>query len=282
MRYRLRAVGLAIGQLSYCCGVAAATAASGAVPNARTTRETISGDAVINGGYSGGGGGVSGCDYIPAASTLAEHPSGERTLIGGVQYRYYSELCNGEFTRAVWIRDYDPAEVLLEASDRVERQLPEPTPLMIWPDPDYDWAYAQVPIDYRADPSEWQRFEATATATTPVETVSVTIRAEPAQLVFASGDRNGTIAGAACGGDGPLAGYNPDVPGECSYTYINASSTASNARSFPASIAISWDINYWSTTDPGFSGTLAPIIRETLFPMEVAEVKILSVNNPAG
>ncbi len=200
---------------------------------------------------------------------------GERLEANGVVYRYYSEICHGDFTRAVWIRDYSPADVRARAFDQVDRQLPAPTPLMIWPDPDFDWAYAQVPIDFRADPSEWQPFEVTATARTPVETVSVTVRAEPAELVFASGDHNGIESGASCSGEGPLAGYDPYAPGECHYTYVNASSTARNGRAFPATLAISWDIRYWSTTDPAFAGVLPPITRETVFPMEVAEVKIL-------
>ncbi|MDH3300414.1 MAG: hypothetical protein OES24_07900 [Acidimicrobiia bacterium] len=219
---------------------------------------------------------------MPASSTLAESPLGEQTVIGGFEYRYYSEICGGSFVRTVWIRQYDPADVLLEAFDRVERKLPAPTPLMIWPDPDFDWAYAQVPIDFRAEPGDWQAFEATATASTPVQTVSVTVRAEPAELVFVSGDPQGVSPGASCSGDGPVAGYDPLVPGACHYTYVNASSTAQNGKSFPATIGISWDIDYWSTTDPSYSGSLPAITRETVFPMEVAEVKILGVNRPAG
>ncbi len=258
-----------------------ATAAS-AGPGARGDNNSIAGTALIEGGYSKGGRGSSGCDYVPASSSLAESPAGERTVIGGFEYSYYSEFCGGSFVRTVWIRRYDPSIVLLEAFDRVERSLPAPTPVMIWPDPDYDWAYAQVPIDFRAEPGEWQAFEATATASTPVETVSVTVRAEPAELVFVSGDRRGTSPGASCSGDGPVAGYDPELPGACHYTYINASSTAPNGNEFPASVAISWNVRYWSSTDPSFSGRLPAITRETVFPMEVAEVKILSVARPAG
>ena len=246
-----------------------------AKPEAKSKGDSISGSAVIDGSYGGGGGGTSGCDYVPTASTLAESPVGERRDIGGVEYGYYSEICDGTFVRTVWIRHYDRGDVLLEAAARAERKLPQPTPLMIWPDPDFDWAYAQVPIDFRAEPADWQAFEATATATTPVETISVTVRAEPATLVFTSGDQQGISPGASCSGDGPTAGYDPLVPGVCHYTYVNASSTAHNGKAFPASVAISWNVNYWSTTDPSFNGTLPAITRETVFPMEVAEVKIL-------
>lgn len=262
--------------------VLAIASAASAGPGAQSDDNTIGATAVIEGGYSGGGGGTSGCDYVPASSSLAESPLGELGLIGGIEYRYFSEICGGQFVRAIWIRDYDPADVLLEAADRVERRLPAPTPLLIWPDPDFDWAYAQVPIDFRADPSEWQTFEATATATTPVETVSVTVRAQPAELVFTSGDGAATTPTASCAGEGPTAGYDPWAPGACSYTYVNASSTARNGKAFPASVGISWDVDYWSTTDPSFAGSLPSITRETVFPMEVAEVKILGVNRPAG
>ena len=110
----------------------------------------------------------------------------------------------------------------------------------------------------------------------------MTVRAEPSELVFLSGDRQGVSPSASCSGEGPVAEYDPLVPGVCHYTYVNASSTARNGRSFPASVGISWDINYWSTTDPSYSGSLPPITRETVFPMEVAEVKILGVNRSAG
>ena len=112
------------------------------------------------------------------------------------------------------------------------------------------------------------------------ETVSVTIRAEPRELVYTAGDPRATTPSAACSGEGPLAGYDPYAPGACSYTYVNASSTAHNGASFPASLAITWDIEYWSTTHPGFAGTLPAITRETTFPMEVAEVKILGTSHP--
>jgi len=259
--------------------LAVSTSIASAAPRTKKTDDSIGGTATIEGSYGSGGGGANGCDYVPAASTLAEAPVGEKIEANGAVYRYYSEICHGAFSRAVWIRDYDPADVRARAFAEAERKLPAPTPLMVWPDPDYDWAYAQVPIDFRADPSEWQPFEATATATTPVETVSVTVRADPAELVFTSGDRNGLATDARCSGEGPLAAYDPDVPGECHYTYVNASSTARNGRAFPASLAISWEISYWSTTDPAFSGALPAIMRETVFPVEVAEVKILSVPN---
>lgn len=197
-------------------------------------------------------------------------------IIDGVEHRLYTEYCDGVFMNLVWIPAYTPSNVLVLARQQVERMLPEPTPVMVWPDPDFDWAYAQVPIDFRADPVQWQVFEDTATVSTPVETVSVTIRAEPAELALTAGDPNGRQREATCDGDDPLAGYDPHVPGACSYTDINASSTARNGQFFVPSLGISWNIQYWSTTHPWFSGSLPAITREAQFPVEVAEVKILS------
>ena len=227
----------------------------------------------------GPGNSSSNCSYQPAALTIAS-PQGEESVIGGVLHRLYSQFCGGELQATLWIPEFTPADVLALARDQLERTLPEPAPVMVWPDPDFDWAYAQVPIDYRADPSDWSVFEDTATASTPIQTMSVTVRAQPASLRFLSGDPAGT-AGAACGGNDPVAVYLPAAPGACSYTYTNASSTAANGRSFNAAMEISWDIDYWSTTDPGFSGTLPAVTRQTIFPIEVAEVKTLGVAAPS-
>ena len=91
------------------CGSLASVVSAG--PRIRDADNAIGGSATIEGSYGGGGGGVSGCEYVPASSTLAEAPMGERLEANGVVYRYYSEICHGDFTRAVWIRDYSPADV---------------------------------------------------------------------------------------------------------------------------------------------------------------------------
>ena len=248
-----------------------------AVPDATSTDDGYSGTVQI---WSPGGPGnsSSNCTYQPAALTIAS-PQGEESRFGGVLHRLYSQFCNGELQNTFWIPDLTPADVLAIARDQLERKLPEPEPVMVWPDPDFDWAYAQVPIDYRVDAADWSTFEDTATASTPLATVSVTVRAQPVSLQFISGDPAGT-AGAACGGSDPVAAYQPAAPGVCSYTYTNASSTATNGRSFTAAMAITWDIDYWSTTDPGFAGTLPTVTRQTVFPLEVAEVKTLGVASP--
>lgn len=230
-----------------------------------------SGTAGTGGSSGSGGGGGSGprCTYA-ATSDGSWH----ETEMGGVVHRLFAETCDGSVRGDVWLPIYTPADVLVMARQQIERTLPEPSPLMVWPDPDYDWAYAQVPIDFRADASQWRVFQDTVTASNPLQTVSVTIRAEPAELTLHAGDPRG-VESASCGGQAPLAPYVPEIPGICSYTYVNASSTARNGRSFVATMAMSWDITYWSTTDPGFSGSLPSVTRETVFPMEVAEVKIL-------
>lgn len=224
------------------------------------------------GGSAGSGGGEGGgprCTY-----SATSDGSWHETEMGGVVHRLFAETCDGAVRGNIWLPIYTPADVLVMARQQIERMLPEPSPLMVWPDPDYDWAYAQVPIDFRADASQWRAFQDTATASNPLQTVSVTIRAEPAELTLHSGDPRG-VESSSCGGPAPLAPYVPEVPGVCSYTYVNASSTARNGRSFVATMAMSWNITYWSTTDPGFSGSLPSVTRETVFPMEVAEVKIL-------
>ncbi len=228
-----------------------------------------------DGGGAGGGGGD--CRFVAEDHAAL---TGSVRVIEGVEHRLYTKYCSGSFVDTVWIAAYTPTDVLVMARQQIERTLPKPSPVMVWPDPDFDWAYTQVPIDFRAEPGEWRVFEDTATASNPVETVSVTIRAEPVELTLVSGDPNGRQWEASCGGDGPLAAYVVTVPGQCSYTYINASSAAPNGEFYSSVMQLSWNIQYWSTTHPWFSGTLPTITRETVFPMEVAEVKILGVPNP--
>ena len=271
---KLASVGLVVSSVL----IVGSNAAS-AGPGANSTEDGYTASSsVVWTGSEGGGSSSSNCTFQPAALTIAS-PAGEEALIGGQMHWLYARFCDGSLSGTFWIPRFTPADVLALARDEVERKLPDPTPLMIWPDPDFDWAYAQVPIDYRAEPGEWSVFEDTATAVTPVQTVSVTVRAEPAELLFVSGDPGGD-PGAVCAGAEPLATYLPASPGACSYTYINASSTAGNGRSFSAALSISWDIEYWSTTDPGFAGTLPSVARQTDFPVEVAEVKTLGVAAP--
>ena len=249
-----------------------------AAPEIFREDEGYTGNVWVAGSDGSQGSSSSGCTYQLAATTIAG-VSDVAIPIGGVDHKLYAQHCDGAFVQIMWIPLLTPADVLAIARDQLERKLPKPEPVMVWPDPDFDWAYAQVPIDYRVDAADCSTFEDTATASTPMATVSVTVRAQPASLQFISGDPAGT-AGAACGGSDPVAAYLPAAPGVCSYTYTNASSTATNGRSFTAAMEISWDIDYWSTTDPGFAGTLPTVTRQTVFPVEVAEVKTLGIASP--
>ncbi len=281
MRLSFQRVVGAVTSVVLLVGLISTPSSSANPPSVGADSTSTSADVEVPSSGHPGGRGSDGCDYVPAALTVAS-TNGEQSVFNGVGHYLFSRFCNGELQGTVWLGMHTPGDVLAMARDSFVRVLPEPTPQMIWPDPDFDWAYAQVPIDFRADPGDWRTFEDTASAANPLQTVSVTIRAEPRELVYTAGDpaATATAASAACSGEEPLAAYDPYLPGACSYTYVNASSTARNGRAFPASLAITWDIEYWSTTHPGFAGSLPPITRETVFPIEVAEVKVLGTNHP--
>ncbi len=101
-----------------------------------------------------GGGSTRRCRYVPAATTIAGG-AGKEVLIGGVPHVLYSRHCDGEHLGMVWLANVTPDDVLRYAHQEVRRKVPNPEPVLIWPDPDYDWAYTQVPLDFRASRSSY-------------------------------------------------------------------------------------------------------------------------------
>jgi hypothetical protein len=105
-----------------------------------------------------------------------------------------------------------------------------------------------------------------------------TVTATPLRLRFDPGDV-GTCANCAppnppvvCDGAGPTAAYVPDVPGACSYTYVNASSTSSlDGRNFLTLLSIEWVVSWTSSTGAG--GSLGGETTSTTALLGVAEVK---------
>ena len=93
----------------------------------------------------------------------------------------------------------------------------------------------------------------------------------PESLTFDPGDPAGP-GPVACGGDGPVAPYVAEVPGACSYTYVNASSTSPfDGYHFQTSMEIAWSISWTSSTGAG--GALAPYTTSASALLAVAEVK---------
>ncbi len=155
-----------------------------------------------------------------------------------------------------------------------EDRLPAPVPVFLPWDEELGWTYVQVPIDFRTTPETWEPVVLTAYVPGPPGTVPwVTLTVEPDRLLFASGDPTDPGLVASCVGPAAVAPYDPEVPGACSYTYRNASTTVPSGV-FTAELGISWTATYESSNGPG-TLDLAPTITPT--PIQIAEIKALVI-----
>lgn len=222
----------------------------------------------------GGGGDSDPCDYV----AVPEDPEGDDTtqgtkIINGVKhYLFYQDCLDGLPIGAVWVPQLTPRDLLPDIEAFLEDRLHYPTASFEPVDSEFGWVYVQVPIDYRVAAGEWEPVEAYAEVTNPLGTVWVRATATPIRLLFEPGDPASN--GASCAGAGPVAPYDPAVPGECSFTFHNASSTADNGETFAGSIAIVWEAT-WVSSDPTQFGTLNVGPTQTDLDIAVAEAKAL-------
>jgi hypothetical protein len=164
-----------------------------------------------------------------------------------------------------------PQDLLPGAIASATSQVPLPAPVFMMHNKTKNWALVQVPLDFRVTPGSW----APVVARAEVRGVWAEVTAKPRELSFESGDPKGPIPGTICRGNSAIEPYNPDVPGDCAFTYRNASSTAPGDHyHFITTFTTIWDVTWTSSTGAG--GTLAPIIRTTTEPLAVAEMKALT------
>jgi hypothetical protein len=164
-----------------------------------------------------------------------------------------------------------PQDLLPGVTDTVTKQIPLPAPVFMMHNKKKNWALVQVPLDFRVTPGSWAPVVARAEA----GAVWTEVTAKPRELEFNAGDPKGPIPGTICRGNSAIEPYNPDVPGDCAFTYRNASSTAPGDHyHFITTFKIVWDVTWTSSTGAG--GTLAPITRTTTEPLAVAEMKALT------
>jgi hypothetical protein len=136
-------------------------------------------------------------------------------------------------------------------------------------DREFGWAYVHTPLDFRAGEDSWRPVSVTA----QLGPFWATVTARPLRLTFEPGDPAGPGA-VSCDGDDPTAPYLPAVPGACSYTYRNASSTSRfDGYHFKTTLSISWDISWTSSTGNG--GPLESFSTTATSLLAVAEVKAL-------
>ena len=147
------------------------------------------------------------------------------------------------------------------------RVLPKPVPKFEMLDAEFGWAYVRVPLDFRAAENSWRPVSVSATA----GPLSVTVTGRPTLLSFSSGDQKRPES-VSCTGLAPVAAYMAAVPGECSYTYMNASSTSLfDHYHFQTSLSTTWEISW--TSSSGAGGGLPSFTTSSSVLLAVAEVK---------
>ena len=149
-------------------------------------------------------------------------PSGpERRTVS--TYHMWERRCPDDpYPRLFEIAETDPVDLLPGLIDRLRsRELPIPEPVFAALDPTHGWAYVTVPVDFRAGGDSWRTVSVTARLRADLGDGH---RAVPSNCSFDPGDPAG--GGASCDGEAPVAGYVASTPGECSYTYMNSSSTS--------------------------------------------------------
>ena len=218
----------------------------------------------------GGASGGSKCSYEMVdgaieSATVAQGPW-PRTA-DGVTFHLWLRTCPDGVTYMEFA-ETTPEEILPRLLDRLKREaLPKPTPVFEMLDPVHGWAYVRTPLDFRVGAGAW----APVSVTAAVGPIWATVTARPARLSFDPGDPAGPGV-VSCAGDGPVASYVPEVPGACSYTFMNASSTSPvDGYHFATRLTIDWSISWTSSTGAG--GPLAPYSTFTDAPLAVAEVK---------
>lgn len=240
-----------------------------------------SGDGVITAGVvyrtegdgGGSGGGGDGCRWTLVDGDVAVDGVGTATYPrtdGGVVYHLWEQDCPGgpSWRNLRVVPAAEPRDLLPGLLRRLQqRELPKPEPIFEALDPSNGWAYVQVPLDFRVSGDSWR----TVSVSASIGPVWATVTATPVRLAFDSGDPAGPSP-VSCGGDSPIAPYAPATPGECSYTYLNSSSTSPvDGYHFTTVSTIDWDISWTSSTGAG--GPLDGFSTSTTTPLAVAEVQ---------
>jgi hypothetical protein len=186
--------------------------------------------------------------------------------LGGVVHNLWRRACP-DGTDWFSIPERTAQDLLPQLLEQLkQRTLPRPIPTFQLLDPQFGWAYVQTPLDFRAGDA-WRPISVTAS----LGPLWATVTATPRRLTFDPGDPANPGA-VSCDGDGPVAPYVPEVPGACSYTYRNASSTSPvDGYHFATRMTIDWSIAWSSSTGAG--GSLEPYATSTDALLAVAEVK---------
>lgn len=172
-----------------------------------------------------------------------------RVVAAQVQYQRY---CYDPESRDVdpaswgwyWVPVVSQETVVAALFDHVWDYI-EP-PAVSWPsqDREYGWLYVKAPMDFRIAPV--QAVSLTATVTNITGTVTATVSATPVSVTLEPGEPGALPV--VCPVDAATAGYLPETPGLCSYSYRNSSAIAPDAV-FGVHASVLWSIE---TSDTEF------------------------------
>jgi len=266
-------------------GAAVAFAAVVTLPASRTEAGPGTGGGGGGGGSTGGvitagvvfrsggsTGNADGCTWERVEGDLVVSGNGSTSFpttdANGTTLNLWRKSCPSREDEWFLIPETRPQDLLSGLlEDLKSKRLPDPEPTFLALDPVNNWAYVTVPVDFRAGASSWR----TVSVTASIGPVWARVTASPRQLTFDPGDPNGP-GPVVCGGSAPVAGYDPAVPGQCSYTYRNASSISPyDGYHFVTTTTIEWAISWTSSTGAG--GSLDPYSTSATALLAVAEVK---------
>ena len=228
--------------------------------------------------------------YLPVSTTIARclwqladdqsvlgHETWPYTDTQGRVWHLYRRDCGTgiEWTAVI---DQPPGKLLDQAiADLQTKILPVPTPTFIPYDDHFHWAIVKVPLDIRVTTNTWRPYQ--VSASNGLWTITVT--ATPHTLTFDPGEHhNDAQPPITCSGTEPVAGYEPNYPGACSYTYLHASSTSRyDGYHFLTNTALAWTITWTQTDTTGTTildtGTRPDLTTTTQTPLAIAEIQAL-------
>lgn len=254
-------------------------AASGEVGSNFMVVRAVSGtspDSNSDGGGNGGGdddsGGGFSCDSWFAMPGGTPDAAGVKVENGITHDLYFvGSSCaggTGAGGRFAYVQRIEAADLLPGLRDEMRRKLPVPEPRFEALDSEFGWAYVTVPVDFRVENLEPVSVSASASAG-PMS-VWATMTATPSGVTFEPGEPRGNAVGCTVGG--AQAGYDPERPGECAYTYVDSSAVSSNGRTFSTTMSVEWTIAYDSSSGPGSFPAVTLSASEDL---AVAEIQAL-------
>lgn len=162
-------------------------------------------------------------------------------------------------------------DVLATVTDNLPAVLPR-----IIPRDRYDgWAYVQVPTNFGVANASIQSTAAHAEAeyidpdspSSATDSVWAQVEAIATNLVFNPGDGSDPVT---C--DLRNMAYDPDVPGPCSYVYLDSSNVVPE-KEFTATVTVIWQGLYTSSDNPGVPEIIEISPTTAAFKLQVAEAR---------